>query len=362
MAERIFVQGNEALGWGAIDAGCRHFFGYPITPQNEITEFFARELPKVGGIFIQSEAETSSINMLYGAAAAGVRALTSTSSPGFSLMQETFSHLANAQLPCVVVDVQRGGPGQGTTQHAQMDYRQATKGGGHGGYRLIVVAPSSIQECYEHIQLAFYLADKYWNPVIVLSDGVIGQMSEPLARKPQDFPPVPEKWWALKGTDNKGGKHFFVSCMRGVTPDVEFPSYKDMLAHCDRKYKTMEREELRYETIELEDAEIILVAYGYTARVSKEALLAARAEGLKVGMVRPITVWPFPYDVIRQKARRGAQFVVVEDSLGQLVDDVLFAVEGRTEVRLVGILDRHSPNASGMILPHRVLEEVKKLT
>ncbi len=358
--ERIFVQGNEAIGWGAVSAGCLHFFGYPITPQNETTEWFARELPKRGGVFVQSESETGSINMLYGAAAAGVRAMTSTSSPGWGLMLETMSHLTNAELPCVVVLVQRGGPGMGTTQHAQMDYFSTCWGGGQGGYKNIVFAPASVQETADLVQLAFYLADKYRNPVIVLTDGILGQMREPLEVRTIDFGPLPEKDWALRGTAHqKDGRRQILVCTSGHAT-VPYPTYLELLDHLDRKYLQM-RSEVRHETYRAEDAELLIVAYGYVARVSEEAVNMARAEGLKVGLLRPITLWPFPHEVIREKAARGCKFLVVEDSLGQMIEDVKIAVQGRVEAHLLGVLARHLPTAMGMILPDRVFEEIRSL-
>ena len=355
MAEKIFVQGNEAVGWGAVSAGCLYFFGYPITPQNEITEWFARELPQRGGIFVQSESEGASINMLYGAAAVGVRAMTSTASPGWGLMQEGMSHLAMAELPCVVVLVQRGGPGQGTTRHGQTDYLSVTRCGAAGGYKNIVLAPASVQEICELVQLAFYLADKYRNPVVVLSDGLLGQAAESLEVRTLDFGPLPEKDWALLGSANRKSQaaQFIMSSA--------LPSYVDRLKKLDDKYRQMTESELRYKTYLLDDARLVLVSYGYTARVSREAMHMARSEGLKVGMIRPITLWPFPYRAIREKALQGCKFLVVEDSLGQLVDDVSTATEGQAEVHLVGVTARHDPGDGGMIFPERVFEEIRKL-
>jgi len=364
VTERILVTGNEAVGWGAIAAGCLHFFGYPVTPQNEITEWFARELPKRGGCFVQSQSETGSINMLFGAAATGVRAITTTSGPGWGLMQEGISSIANAEVPCVIVNVQRGGPGAGTTRHGQMDYLSVTRGGGQGGYKNIVLAPASVQEIYYLTQLAFYLADKYRNLVILLSDGILGQMIEPLELRSRSFAPLPEKDWAIKGLKwHKDGRRRVVMAMQGLMPTPPHPPYANylqLLAALNNKYMMMEKEEVRYDTFEADNAEIIIVSYGYTARVSKEAIVLARKEGIKVGMIRPITAWPFPYQIIREKALNGAKFLVVEDSLGQLVEDVKMAVQGMAEVSLLGALARHDPTDVGMILPERVLEEILK--
>jgi len=358
MGEKMFVEGNEAIGWGAIAAGCLHFFGYPITPQNEITEFFARELPKRGGCFVQSEAEFASIALLYGGASTGVRAMTSTASPGWSLMQEGISCLANAELPCVIVDVQRGGPGQGSVTHSQMDYFSATRGGGHGGYKTIVLAPHSVQESHDLMQLAFYLADKYRNPVVVLSDGVLGRTMESLEMKTLDFGPLPEKDWAVKGSAEKGGLQSRIICAQGTT---DFPPYVTVLERYSKKWEEMRDNEVRYEAYQADEAALLLVAFGYVARSCKEAVNMARSQGLKLGLIRPITLWPFPYHEIRKRGLKGANFLVVEDNLGQMVDDVRLGLEGKAEVHFLGALARHVPTSLGMIMPDRVLEEAKSL-
>jgi len=357
MSERIFVQGNEAVGWGALMADCRAFFGYPITPQNEIPEWFAREFPKRGRIYVQSQCETAAICMVYGAAAAGIRAMTSTSGPGYSLMLEMLSGLYAAQIPCVLVLVQREGPGAGPIRHAQMDYLSTVWGGGHGGYRTIVLAPASVQETHDLVQLAFYLADKYRIPVIVLTDGVLGLLAEPLEVKTLDFGPLPEKSWALKGK----GRHEDGQA-RAVFHGVGWgPMYVEGLKALEEKKRQIKEAEVRYEVYRGEDAELFLVAYGYAARVSKEAVNLARAEGWRVGLIRPITLWPFPQEVIREKALRGCRFAVVEDSMGQMVEDVKLAVEGRSPVHLLGTPLRFPPAEGGKLLPERVLEEVKRL-
>lgn len=360
MGERMFIEGNIAVGWGAASAGCQAFFGYPITPQNEITEWFAREFPKMGRIFTQSQSELGSINLVYGAAAAGVRAMTSTSGPGWSLMQETMSDMANAELPCVVVDVQRGGPGGGPIRHAQQDYFQCTRGGGHGDYRNIVLAPASSQESCDLVQLAFYLADKYRNPVVVMTDAIIGRLRETVEVEKIEFGPLPDKDWAVKGkARHKDGKRRIVDHSGDLLQ--RYPSYRALLQRLEQKMKQMQESELRYEDYKMEDASLILVAYGYTARVAKEAVNMARAEGIKAGLIRLITAWPFPYQVIREKACQGSKFLVVEDSLGQVIEDVRFAVEGRAEVHLVSILDRHIPTDGGMILPDKVFDKIKEI-
>ena len=355
MTERIICTGNRAVCYGAVDAGCRHFFGYPITPQNDIPEYMAAELPKIGGIYRQTESEVSSINMVYGAMAAGVRAMTSTSSPGFSLMQEAISGIAAAELPCVLVNVQRGGPGLGTTQTAQMDYLQATKGGGHGGYRQIVLAPASVKETYELLQLAFHLADLYRIMVIVLMDAILGQMEEFLVRTPLNLGPLPEKEWALRGKGEKGGRRDIFSTM------LLFPGiYVPYLTKMQEKYQNIQHKEIRYESVFDDDAEIMLVSYGSTARVSLEATARARKEGLKWGLFRPITLWPFPTQALREKAKELKAIVVVEDSMGQLIEDVQMAAEAQIPVHFVGALSRHLPGPGGMIFPEKVYEEIQK--
>ena len=362
MAERIFIQGNEAIGWGALASDCQAFFGYPITPQNETTEWFAREFPKRGKVFVQTASEVASINWLFGAAATGVRVMTSTSSPGWGLMQEGMSHLANAELPCVVVLVQRGGPGGGTTRHSQMDYLSVTRSGGQGGYKTIVLAPASVQELHDLLQLAFYLADKYRNPVVVLTDGIIGQTMEMLERRTLDFGPLPEKDWAIVGKANrKDGQTRTRHSAQGFVPTPEYPNYLSFLEAFDRKIQQMKGNEVRYEAYQIEDANVVLVAFGYSARVCLEALYKARAKGFKVGLIRPITLWPFPYQVIKDKAIQGAKFVVVEDNLGQMIEDVEIAVEGKTEVHLVGALARHDPGEGGAIFPDKVLQKIEEV-
>ena len=357
MANRILAEGNEAVGWGALSAGCKCFFGYPITPQNEIMELLARELPQRGGVFVQSQCETGSINMLYGAATAGVRAMTSTASPGWALMQEGMSDMASANLPGVIVVVQRIGPGVQRVEHAQMDYNSVTKGG-VGGYKNIVLAPASVQETHDLMQLAFHLADKYRHPVVVLTEGILGHVIEPLEIKTIDFGPLPEKDWAVLGRGtHKDGKYREIGPSYHPLYDGTYLNYLNALRE---KYRAMESE-LRYEEYKVQGAKVILVAYGYCARVAKEAVDMARAEGLKAGLLRPITLWPFPYQQIKKKATKGCKFLAVEDSLGQMVDDVKMGVEGKSEVHLADVTFRHMPSEEGMILPGRLLQEIRRL-
>lgn len=354
--QRIFMDGNEAIARGAIEAGCRYFFGYPITPQSEIAEYMSRELPRMGGVFVQSESETASIYMVYGGALAGARVMTSTSSPGFSLMQEGLSYIAEMEAPAVVVDVMRMGPGIGTGgQQGQTDYRQATKGGGHGAYRCLVLAPASPQECFDLMQVAFHLADKYRGPVIVLSDFIIGRMAEPVELRKLDLGPLPEKSWALKGKGQKKGKRSeFVSgpLAHGVTAFHQ---------HQLQKYQKIAHAEVRSEKRLAEDASILLVAYGSSSRTALEAVKLGRAEGLKLGLFRPVSLWPFPQAELRKAATYVDKILVVEDSPGELVEDVEQAVRGLAPVHLLGVWARHLPGPSGLIYPERILEEVKKL-
>ena len=357
MEEKLFIHGYEAVGRGALNAGCRHFFGYPITPQNEITEFFARELPKLGGRFVQTESELSSASMVFGAAAAGVRAMTSTASPGWGLMQEILSHICFCELPCVIVDVQRGGPGQGTTRHAQTDYLSATRGGGQGGYKNIVLAPSSVQECHDLMQLGFYLADKYRILVVVLADGILIQIAEHIDVKSIDYGPLPEKDWALKTPANKGGKFEYIHSTRGLFLDSYVPAIVDL----HKKYNKISETEVRFNTYESDDAELLLISYGYVARCCEEAVNIARDQGLKVGMIQPITLWPFPYEILKEKTSKGCRFLVVEDSMGQLLEDVWLGVEDKSRVSFLGLPSRHVGGELGMIFPETIFEEVKKL-
>ncbi|MDY7019194.1 MAG: 3-methyl-2-oxobutanoate dehydrogenase subunit VorB [Chloroflexota bacterium] len=355
MGKEVFINGNEAICRGTLNAGCLHFFGYPITPQNEIPEFFSRELPPRGGRFLQAESESAVGAMLFGAAAAGVKVLTSTSSPGWALMQEMLSHIGYCELPCVVVDVQRGGPGQGTVRHAQTDYLSATRGG-CGGYKSIVLAPASPQDCHDLVQLAFYLADKYRILTVVLSDGILGQLTESVELKVIDFGHLPEKNWALKGTSRKGGNFNHIHSTRGIIP----PIYKLVMQELYEKYQKIIDTEVRFETYHVEDARLTLVAYGYAARICREAVNMARSTGLKVGLIQPVTLWPFPYQIIRQKAAQGSKFLVVEDSMGQLIEDVRLGVEGKGEVNFWGMSGRHSVGELGMLFPEGVFEEVKR--
>lgn len=323
------MSGNAALGEAAVLSGCTCYFGYPITPQNELTEYMAKRMAEIGGVFIQSESEIAAINMVLGASVAGARAMTSSSSPGMSLKQEGISYLAADELPAVVVDMVRGGPGMGNISPAQSDYLQATRGGGHGDYKTIVIAPGSVQELTEVVPLAFDLAEKYRNPVIILGDGMLGQMMEPVSfdniTPPQEYP----KDYILTGA--KGRPSRMVRSLLFDTKEEEEHNWKLV-----RKYHRMEQSEVRYETFLTEDAEMVVVAYGIGARIVKGAIKRLRQENLKVGMIRPITVWPFPVAKIREMAKTIQDFFVFEMSAGQMIEDVKLALAGRGNIHFYG--------------------------
>ncbi|SCM83759.1 Ketoisovalerate oxidoreductase subunit VorB [uncultured Sporomusa sp.] len=316
MSERVLMKGNEAIGEAAIRAGCLYYFGYPITPQSEIPEYMAKQLPQRGGVYLQAESEVAAVNMVYGAAACGVRSMTSSSSPGFSLKQEGISYIAAAELPCLLVNVQRGGPGLGTIQPGQADYFQATKGGGHGDYRLLVLAPNSVQEMFDLTILGFELADKYRIPALLLADGALGQMMEAVSLE-VSLQAKPEKQWAVTGRRGR------------VEPNVvktlcfDQDTLEEHNRSLQRKYKLLEQQEVRYEELHTEDAELILVAYGISARLARSAVMQARAKGLRVGLFRPITLFPFPEEALFQLTAKNTQaFLVVELSAGQMIEDV----------------------------------------
>jgi 2-oxoisovalerate ferredoxin oxidoreductase alpha subunit len=347
------TKGNEAIVKAAVLAGCRAYYGYPITPASEIAEAAALYFPKAGGVFVQAESEVSAVNMLYGSAAAGVRAMSASSGPGISLMQEGFSYLAGAELPCVVADIMRAGPGLGNIAPEQGDYNQVVKGGGHGNYRTLVLAPDSVQEMASLTTLAFDLADRYRNPAVVLADGYIGQMMEPVEfAPPLPVPPAPE--WAVTGT--AGTRRNLVTSIY-LEPDLMERHVRKLEA----KYQDAERREVRLECRSTEDAEVVLVGYGIVARILKSVVEQARAQGLRVGLLRPITLYPFPVEQIRHLARGAKAFVVVEMSTGQLRDDVRLAVEGRCPVELYSRVGGNVPSAEevlGFLVNRFAMEEV----
>jgi 2-oxoisovalerate ferredoxin oxidoreductase alpha subunit len=325
---RQLCKGNVAIVKGAILAGCRSFYGYPITPASEIAEAAALYIPQVGGTFLQAESEVAAINMVYGAAASGARVMTASSGPGLSLMQEGISYIAGAELPCVIVDIVRGGPGLGNIAPEQSDYFAMVKGGGHGNYRNIVLAPASVQEMADLTVLAFELADKYRNPAVILADGFIGQMMEPLDLEYREIV-IPEKPWAVKGTAET--RKNLVSSIFLEPDDLE-----NHQRHLENKYQQVREHETRWELSDADDADILLVGYGITSRILRSAVEEARAQGQRVGLFRPITLWPFPSEALAQVAANAQKVLVVELSNGQMVEDVRLAVNGKVAVEFYG--------------------------
>ena len=340
---RQLCKGNVAVMKGAILAGCRSYYGYPITPASEIAEAAALYLPQVGGTFVQAESEVAAINMVYGAAAAGARVMTASSGPGLSLMQEGLSYLAGAELPCVIVDIMRGGPGLGNIAPEQSDYFATVKGGGHGNYRNIVLAPASVQEMAELTMLAFDLADKYRNPAIVLADGFTGQMMEPLDLARSEIVP-PEKPWAVKGTPETRAN--LVSSIY-LEPDA----LEEHERQLEAKYIRAQKAEPRFELYRTDDAEVLVVGFGIVSRVLRSMIQQARADGLPVGLFRPITLWPFPSEALARAASRAASILVVELSNGQMLEDVQLALNGSKRVDFYGRVGGNVPS----------VEEVRKL-
>jgi 2-oxoglutarate ferredoxin oxidoreductase subunit alpha len=331
MGDIRLMKGNEALAEAAIRAGCQGYFGYPITPQSEILEYLADEGRKRGMIVLQAESEVASINMVYGAAGAGARVMTSSSSPGISLMQEGISYIACAELPCLIVNVNRGGPGLGTIQPSQGDYFQSTKGGGHGDYRLIVLAPCSVQEMADFVFDAFDLADAYRNPVLILADGALGQMMEKVEfreYRPADH--VPPKPWATTGKPKSRGANVITSL------HIQPEKMEEINLHLQEKYRKIAEKEVRYEVVDGDDAEVLIVAYGLAARIGHRAVEIARERGIRAGLLRPKTLWPFPSAVLRSLADQVAGILVVEMNAGQMIEDVRLAVEGKVPVEFYG--------------------------
>ena len=345
-------KGNEAIAEAAIRAGCRAYFGYPITPQNEIPEYMSRRMPESGGVFVQAESEVAAINMVYGAAAIGERAMTSSSSPGISLKQEGLSYMVGAELPGVIVNMMRGGPGLGTIQPGQADYFQATRSAGHGDGRMIVLAPASLQESVDLVQDAFDLAEEYRGPVMILADGMIGQMMEPVTLPPaRDLSELPAKPWATTGTHMER-EHNVVNSLY-LTPQKLEDTNRERFARYDTIIATEQRQELMM----CDDAEIVLVAFGAASRIARTAVRAARDEGIKAGLLRPITLWPFPTKAVDQVVANGCKaFLSVELNMGQMVQDVRLASDGRVPVSFYG--------RTGGVLPtpEEVLEQIEGLS
>ena len=328
MAEKVLMKGNEALAEAAIMAGCRHYFGYPITPQTEVAAYMAKRMPLIGGTFLQAESEIAAINMVYGAAAAGKRAMTSSSSPGISLKSEGISYLAGCDLPALIVNVQRGGPGLGGIQPSQSDYFQATKGGGHGDFHLIVLAPASVQEMVNLTFKGFDLADKYRMPAMLLSDGTMGQMMEPVSLDVDEIKQYDKSSWACTGTKCEREHHIINSLI--IDPD-ELEKYN---FERFERYAKIEAEEAMHDEYRMDDAEICIVAYGVAARVSQNAIDKAREQGIKVGMIRPITLWPFPKAALNAAADKVRTFISVELSMGQMIEDIELATRCKKPVLL----------------------------
>lgn len=342
------MKGNEALAEAAIAAGCKHYFGYPITPQTEIAAYMAKRMPKINGTFLQAESEVAAINMVIGAASCGVRAMTSSSSPGVSLKSEGISYLAGCELPAVIVNVQRGGPGLGGIQPSQSDYYQATKGGSHGDFKLVVLAPASVQEMATLAIKAFDLADKYRLPAMILADGTLGQMMEPVSL---DFGDVKTygKPWATTGTKTHDGRNVINSL--SLSP-VQLEEWN---VNRFKRYEIIERDEVMYEEFMMDDAEYCIVAFGIASRVSKNAIVEARKRGIKVGMIRPITLYPFPKDVLKKASEKVKAFLSVELNMGQMVDDVKLAIDCSKPVYFYG-------RTGGVIMtPDEIVSSLEKI-
>lgn len=346
---KVLMKGNEAVGAAAIAAGCKYFFGYPITPQNEIPEYMSRELPKVGGVFLQAESEVAAINMVYGAAGSGARVMTSSSSPGIALKQEGISYIAGAELPCVIVNMMRGGPGLGGIQPSQTDYFQATRGGGNGDYRMLVLAPANVQELVDLIIEGFDLADEYRNPVMILGDGMIGQMMEPVEFKERQKRELPAKTWATTGTKGER-KPNVINSLYLDAEDLE--KHNDAL---QEKYKKMREKEIRVESYNIEDADLVISAYGTTARIAKTAIAKLEKEGYKVGLIRPITLYPYPFNEFNKLKDDCKGVLTVEMNAGQMLEDVKIALNGRMPAYFYS-------RTGGMVpTPEAIVNKVKEI-
>lgn len=348
MTKKVLMCGNDAMSEAAVRAGCRFYFGYPITPQNEVAAYMSRRMPEVGGTFIQAESEIAAINMVFGAAAVGARAMTSSSSPGISLKQEGISYLCGCELPAVIANVVRGGPGLGSIGPSQADYFQATRGGGHGDYRTIALAPSTVQEVVDLTYISFELADKYRNPVLILSDGILGQMMEPAVLPDFADGDQPPKEWTLTGAKSRSP-----NVIRSLYLDVDL--LEKFNFKLQEKFQQMEREETRFEEVNMSDTQVVVVAYGSVARICRSAVRRLREAGEKVGLFRPITVWPFPYEALARAAEKARVLLAVEMSMGQMVEDVRLAVAGSKPVSFFG-------RVGGCVMTvEEVVREVKKL-
>ena len=349
LSDKIFVKGNEAVAMAAIEAGVRCYFGYPITPQSDIPEYLSRELPKTGGTFIQVESEIGAINMVLGASAAGVRAMTSSSGPGISLKQEGISYMAGSELPGVIVDIMRQGPGLGGIDASQADYFQATRGGGHGGYRIIVLAPNSVQEMYDLTMLAFDLSDMYRIPAMVLADSVIGQMKESIVANPRPATVLPEKNWAVRGRKNGEVQNVVKSLKLG---DGEMEAFHWAM---HARYQELEAKENRWEEYQTDDAELIVTAFGSMARIALTAIEASREAGMKVGLMRPVTLFPFPKQAYYSLSQRCKRFLDLELSTGQMIDDVRLSVARDADVFFYG----RPPGVGSLPTPEEIFKQIQ---
>jgi 2-oxoglutarate ferredoxin oxidoreductase subunit alpha len=343
MTEKVLMKGNDVIAEACIRAGCIHYFGYPITPQTEISHYLAKRLPELGGVFLQAESELAAINMVYGAASVGIRAMTSSSSPGISLKQEGMSYIAGAEIPAVVVDVVRCGPGLGGILPGQCDYFQMTKGGGHGDYRNIVLAPNSVQELYELLITCFNLADKYRMCAVLLADGSLGQMMETVEFRDVEDIQVYEKPWACNGMGNRGHSNHITSV--NVNPD-ELEKFNNRLQD---KYREVTENEIMYEEVNAKNADLMIVAYGTTSRIVKNVIKQAKIMGINVGLFRPISLWPFPSDALKKHASKVKAFLSVELSAGQMIEDVRLAVNGEKNCYFYGRTGGHVPTEKEMI-------------
>lgn len=345
MGKKRLMKGNEAIAEASVQAGCQTYFGYPITPASELIEYLSWRLPEAGGEFVQAESEVAAINMVFGAAACGVRTMTGTSSPGMSLKQEGISYIAANELPCVMVNVERAGPGLGGLGPAQGDYFQAVKGGGHGDYKVITLAPSTVQEAIDLVMIAFDLADLYRNPVMILTDGILGQMMEAVEFKAGEKIDLPKKDWAVGGSEEHGGKRNIVTSYY-----LDAEKFEEFIQHLNRKYNDIIKNEQRWEEYQTDDADYLLVGFGTCGRIAKSAVQMARKEGIKLGLIRPISLWPFPTKAFERDVKA---YLTIELSLGQMVEDVRLAVKNQTPVEFYG-------RQGGMVpTPEELVDQVK---
>ncbi len=349
VAEKVLMKGNEAMAESAIRAGCRFFFGYPITPQTEVSAYMSKVMPKIGGLFLQAESEVAAINMVYGASSAGARVMTSSSSPGISLKSEGVSYLCGSDLPAVFANVERGGPGLGSIQPSQSDYYQATRGLGHGDFHVLVYAPSTVQETADLIYMAFDKADEYRMPAMLLTDGMIGQMMEPVVL-PDPIEKLPEKPWATNGTGMKRVHNISNSLY------LDAQKLEDIVVNREKRYDKIRATEQKYEAYRTEDAEIVVVAFGASARISRNAVDAAREEGIKAGLFRPISLWPFPNDALLEIAKSARTFLSVEMNMGQMVDDIRLAIHDTRDVNFFGHTGGVIPQSSEVLACIQKLE------